>query len=72
MQPLMAERIRLIVDTEERLRRAVRIAAARRGVSPSDIMNELIETHLPNDVAEAVKALAAENDDSPAPKPKKK
>lgn len=60
MQAVMAERIRLIVDTEEQLRRAVRIAAARRGISPSDIINELVRKHLAADVAEAQKALAAE------------
>lgn len=62
MSALMAERIRLIVDTEERLRRAVRIAAARRGISPSDVLNSLIEDHLPNEVAEAEKAIKEEQD----------
>lgn len=72
MSAVMAERIRLIVDTEERFRRAVRIAAARRGISPSDVMNELIETHLADDVAEAQKAIAAEEAEQPAPKKPKK
>lgn len=67
----MAERIRLIVDTEERLRRAVRMAAARRGLSPSDIVNELIVSHLKDDVADAEKAIAQENDEEPPKKLKK-
>ena len=46
-------RIRLIIDTEDALRRAVRARAANEGVSPSDIVNELIRKHLGPEIEEA-------------------
>ena len=65
MSAAVAERIRLIIDTEERLRRAVRIAAARQGKSPSEVVNDLITEHLSEDVQAADDALADEADDKP-------
>jgi plasmid stability protein len=56
----MAERTRLIIDTEEPLRRAVRIRAAKKGQSPSDVINDLIREHLPAEVAEAKREIAKE------------
>lgn len=68
MTAVMAERIRLIIDTDERLRRAVRIAAARQGKKPSDVVNDLIRDHLADDLAAADDAIA----DEEGAKPKKK
>ena len=58
MPTVMAERIRLIIDTEEVLRRAVRLRAAARGITHSDVINELIRKHLPKEVADAERAIA--------------
>lgn len=76
----MADRIRLIIDTDERLRRAVHIAAARQGASPSEVVNALIAKFLQTDLALADAALAEENgaaEDAPTrdpvpPRPKRK
>lgn len=64
MTTVMA-RTRLIIDTDERLRRAVRIAAARAGKKPSDIVNELIAEHLADELAAADEAISEEEDAKP-------
>jgi hypothetical protein len=59
----MEKRIRLHVDTEESLRRAVYIRAGIRGIEASEVINELIREHLAAEVSMAEKAIA---EDQPA------
>lgn len=56
----MEKRIRLHVDTEEALRRAVYIRAGIRGIEASEVINELIREYLAAEVAMAEKAIAEE------------
>lgn len=63
MTASMAQRIRLIIDTEEVLRRAVQIRAATNGTSPSEEMNDLIRDHFKKEIALARKAMENEDDD---------
>ena len=42
---LAGMRIRLIIDTEEELRRAVQIRAATEGRTTSEVLNDLIREH---------------------------
>jgi hypothetical protein len=56
----MAIRIRLIIDTEEELRRAVQIRAAATGKSPSEVLNELIQEQFRKEIAQARQAMRAE------------
>jgi hypothetical protein len=58
--PVMSERIRLIIDTDDRLRRAVRMAAARLGFTPSQFVNKLLEQHLVEELADVDAAIALE------------
>lgn len=57
MQATMAARIRLIIDTEEELRRAVQIRAAATGRSPSEILNDLIRENFRAEITQARKAM---------------
>jgi len=62
MNTAMATRIRLIIDTEDELRRAVHIRAAATGDSPSDVINKLIRIHFKPEIAQARRAMANEVD----------
>ena len=55
MHAVMAERIRLIIDTDEVNRLAVRLAAVKAGKSPSEIVNGLIRQHLAAEIRDARK-----------------
>lgn len=61
MLSAMAQRIRMIVDTEEEIRLAVHLAATRAGKSNSELVNDILR-----------KALAAEIVDSRKYTPRKK
>lgn len=60
MQAIMAERIRLIIDTDEVTRRAVRIRAARKGKTPSELLTELVREHYAREVKEAEQEIEQE------------
>lgn len=63
----LMERVRMIFDTDERIRRAVKIRAARTGATPSDVINEAIEKHLSDEIEEAEESIRKHG-----PKPKKR
>ncbi len=66
MTATMASRIRLIIDTEEELRRAVQIRAAATGRSPSEVMNELIREHFRTEISQARRAMRDEGEGAAA------
>lgn len=45
-------RIRLVIDTDARRRRAVHVRAAKTGQSVSDVVNRLIDEGLSQEIAE--------------------
>jgi hypothetical protein len=51
----MAERIRLIIDTEEEVRLAIQLAATRAGMSKSEFVNSLLRKALANEIKDARK-----------------
>jgi hypothetical protein len=57
MSALMAERIRLIIDTEDVVRRAVRLRALKMGgdVTISDVVNAVLREALAVEIAEVEK-----------------
>lgn len=61
MNVRMAERTRLIIDTDEEIRLAVKLAANRAGVGLSELVNSILR-----------KTLAAEIEDAKKYIPKKK
>jgi hypothetical protein len=61
----MAERVRLIIDTTEEIRLAVRLASVQAGVSMSEVVEDLIRTGLPAAVKDARKYAPASRTDSP-------
>jgi len=65
--PTMAERTRITFDVSERVRRALNIAAARKGMSVGDIIEEMAERQLHDDLAIADRAIA---EGTPRRKPK--
>jgi hypothetical protein len=72
MSAVMAteQRFRVSFDAEsEEIRRAVHVAASLRGISHSDVLNELIKTHLAKYVEMAKQELA---EDDAGSKPKKR
>lgn len=54
----MTERTRLVVDTNEAVRLAVKLAAAKQFTSTSELVTALLEKALPSEMAEARKHLA--------------
>lgn len=55
--PESVERIRLIVDTTELLRRAVKLRAAKEGLTNSEVINRLIREYLAEELEEVEKSL---------------
>jgi hypothetical protein len=53
----MAERIRLIIDTEEEIRLAVRLAATKADVSPSELVNGILRKVLAAEIQDAKRYL---------------
>ncbi len=61
MLSLMAQdRMRMIFDTQERYRRAVKLYAARHGMSTSDVVNHALDELLDKELSEADEIIAAE------------
>jgi len=54
MPTIMAERIRLIIDTDDDLRRAIKLRLLRgpAGATTSDLVNEILRKALADEVAE--------------------
>jgi len=57
MNTIMAERIRLIIDTDEEIRLAVRLAATKADVSPSELVNGILKKALAGEIQDARKYL---------------
>lgn len=57
MEVLMAERIRMIIDTDEELRLAVKLAANKAGVSASEFVNQVLRERLVQELRDARKYL---------------
>ncbi len=53
----MAERIRIIIDADEEVKLAVKLAATKQDVSVSEIVCALIRKHLPLEIQDAKKYL---------------
>jgi hypothetical protein len=72
----MAERIRLIVDTDEVIRRAVRLRALKLGddFTISDVVNDILRNALADEIAEVKNYPQAGSGSArkPGPKPKKR
>ncbi len=60
-----SERVRMIFDTDEVVRRAVKIRAAAKGIKTSDVINLALKAFLPSELKQACKEVQDE------PKPKK-
>jgi plasmid stability protein len=52
---ISSDRVRLIIDTDEEVRLAVRLAATRQGVSISDAVNEILRKALGKEIEDAKK-----------------
>lgn len=63
MSVLMAERIRMIIDTEEHIRLAVKLAATKAGKSASDLVNEILAKALKDEIRDAQKYIPAKKDE---------
>lgn len=57
MSVLMAERIRMIIDTDEEIRLAVKLAANKAGLSVSEFVNRVLREKLVNELRDAKKYL---------------
>jgi hypothetical protein len=55
MNALMTERIRIIIDTEEDVRLAVRLAATKAGVGVSELINDILRRELADEIKDARK-----------------
>jgi hypothetical protein len=58
----MAERTRLIIDTEEDLRLAVHLAAGAAGMSKSQFVNALLRKALANELKDVQKYMSKRRD----------
>ena len=57
MNGFMVERIRIIFDTNEETRLAIRLAATKAGLSPSQLITKLLAKVLADEIADARKYL---------------
>lgn len=53
-----AERPRVIFDTQERYRRAIKLYAAKHGISTSEVINKALDAFVAKELVEADEALA--------------
>lgn len=67
LDSMPAERPRMIFDCSERLRRAIKIKAAKEGIGTSELIASLVEQHLAIELQQAEESLKEQQ-----PKPKKK
>jgi plasmid stability protein len=68
------KRPRMVFDFPERLRRAIRIRAARLGLGPSDTVSRILEAALMKELQEADESLATGEEPPPSKRgrPKRK
>lgn len=59
----MAERIRMIIDTEEDIRLAVRLAATKLDISVSELVNKILRKALGGEIEDARKYLPKKKSD---------
>ena len=57
MTATMAERTRMIIDTEEALRLAVKLRAMKDGCSTSEVVNKILRRELREELADTHKYL---------------
>lgn len=57
MNVVMAERIRLIIDTDEDVRLAVKLAATKAGLTTSELVTKLLREKLAEEIRDAKKYL---------------
>ncbi len=57
MVAAMAERIRIIIDTDEEVRLAVRLAATKADVSTSELVSTILRKALASEIEDARKYL---------------
>ena len=55
MNEVMAERIRLLIDTDAEVRLAVKLASVRENISPSQLVNRILRKALTAELADARK-----------------
>jgi hypothetical protein len=55
MLATMAERIRIIIDADEEVRLAVKLAATKRDISISELVCGLVRDHLADEIKDARK-----------------
>lgn len=60
MNVVMAERIRMIIDTEEEIRLAVRLAATKANISVSELVNTILRDQLADEIKDARKYIPKE------------
>lgn len=65
LNEVMAERIRVIIDTDEEIRLAIRLAATKADVTTSELVNSILRKALASEIEDARKYL-------PSHKPAKK
>lgn len=51
----MTERIRVIIDTEEEVRLAIRLAASKRNMTASELVNSILRKALAEEIKDAKK-----------------
>jgi hypothetical protein len=54
---LMAKRIRMIIDTDEEVRLAVRLAATKADIGISELVTEILRKALPLEISDAKRYL---------------
>lgn len=57
MNAVMAERIRLIIDTDEEIRLAVKLAATKADLTTSELVNQILRARLAEEIRDAKKYL---------------
>jgi hypothetical protein len=67
MSVCMAERIRMIIDTDKAIRLAVRLEATKTNKSPSQIINDILRRELADMNEQAGRYLPPDDDDDDAP-----
>jgi hypothetical protein len=73
MSTVMSDRIRLIIDTDDDIRRAVQLRRIKmpRGTSTSDVVNQILRQELAEEIA-SLQHAPEENDSAPEPPPEPK
>lgn len=69
MNAVMTERIRLIIDTDEDVRLAVKLAASKADLSVSDLINKVLRERFAEEIRDARKYIPKKKPDK-SPKTK--